>query len=275
MPLLCCLGRCIQCDLTWFLAEIVQSHPCLAVDKWPGKRTDRSLIIASSPWAWIWCILYLLKCGWAVRKTQPCVYSLYVKISYSQINCRRAWWSTHHLVTAPGRMRCGCLIQMSPGGWILQKSRTRQIFHSLSCPTTYLMEQIVLSSLPKGGCKKQPFLISQMFNNTIPQIALISPSAHHFVCYNLSSLCITQSLWSRVWNIYECQEKFRRCILWVPQYDPHSGNLPFSLELCKLLCFKWNQWWGNFHFCCQNLHRKKLFMPQRLQFYQCRKISQK
>lgn len=100
---------------------------------------------------------------------------------------------------------------------------------------------------------KQAFLISQISNNTFPQIVFISRSVHHIVCYNLSNLYITQPLWRSMWRIYECQEKFRRYIFQIPQYHLYSGNSPFSLDLCKILHSKWKQWWRNFHFCCQNL----------------------
>lgn len=63
-------------------------------------------------------------------------------------------------------------LQLWAGEWISQTSRTGQMLRS--CPDTYLMELITLSSLPRGGCKKQPFVISQMSNNTIPQILLLS-----------------------------------------------------------------------------------------------------
>lgn len=62
----------------------------------------------------------------------------------------------------------------------------------LISPHHYLLEQIVLSSLPRGGCKKQPFLISHMSNNTIPQISFISHSAHHLFV-TISAICALPS----------------------------------------------------------------------------------
>lgn len=86
--------------------------------------------------------------------------------------------------------------------------------------------------LSKGWLKKTAISDIPNVQYTIPQTTFISHPVHHFLCYNLSNLCFTQTLWRIMWNIYDCQEKFGRHVLQVPQYDLYSGNLPFSLELC-------------------------------------------
>lgn len=165
-------------------------------------------------WVWIWCNLCLSGCGvdkqWG-KHNRVCAFFILKQLNKQGLTAESRGSPPHHLVTVPGRTRHCCLIQ-APAA-VSCKVNTADIQNRANPSLLILTQCLSYRDSPKeltkgwlqgaaisGDYKEQPFMVPKTSNNTIPQIAFISSSVHHFV--TISAICVLSSPFGRVCEIF-------------------------------------------------------------------------